>query len=339
MEGIEDCFVKFFLQQAQEIEPVTIQTLIDHGYRTKLSLTAMDLERDLPLIDEIALAQRSLLRRYLTALQESQPFQVTLTKDPPPGTLSYDYQMGIPIKKRKYDVYIADQSYSHFRDDDRNSPENFESSFESAASSKKVHDSIVKKISKQKSQVIQKANPEMEQSKQNGTSTSKAEWRSPNANETRTRIVRDFDKMFTSINNGRDSQDQTLSQIPTNLMETSIVQDEEMSQINEEQNNSIRSKRGRKSIVPRTPSQLRYEKMRQSLADNSNTSNAGISSGPVSKTTRRSLFLSQSKSDSKDASTGENKKTVMTPAEREVLARIEAKKQSQTGTKSCRRKK
>ncbi|OTF83315.1 hypothetical protein BLA29_014083, partial [Euroglyphus maynei] len=123
MEQIDDCFVKFFLQQAQEIEPDTIQTLIDNGYRTKLALTAMDLERDLPLIVEISLAQRSLLRRYLTALQESQPFQVTLTKDPPPGTFGFDYQMGIPIKKRKYDVYIADQSGS--KDKTEDSPENF----------------------------------------------------------------------------------------------------------------------------------------------------------------------------------------------------------------------
>ncbi|OTF84151.1 hypothetical protein BLA29_007696 [Euroglyphus maynei] len=125
-------------------------------------------------------------------------------------------------------------------------------------------------------------------------------------------------------------------------MDTSTVQDDEMNQTNEEQNISIRSRRGRKSTVPRTPSQLRYDKIRQSLAANiSIGSDAGISPETLGKTKRRLKYPAQSKSDSENGTTtgDEKKSTVMTPAEREILARIEAKKQAQTDTKSSRRRK
>lgn len=337
MESIEDCFVKFFLRQAQEIEPDTIQTLIDHDYRTKLSLTAMDLERDLPLIKEISLAQRSLLRRYLAALQESQPFQVTLTKDPPVGTVCYDYQMGIPIKKRKYDVYIADQSFSYSQGNDRDNPENMNryGMNLSETPSKKVFDSIVQRINKRKSQIGSHASPEMqtntEQDQQIGTSASTLRVHSPDMIESSTRMAHDFDNMRPSINNHRNAQEQKLSQLTA--MEASTVQDSEMI---EEQNVSIRSKRGRKSLVSRTPSQLRYEKIRQSIAAINNNSDASVSPEAVGKT-RRSKYTAQSKSDSEN---DEKKQTVMTPAEREILARIEAKKQQvKVNTKSRRRRK
>lgn len=101
MNTIKDCFVKFFLLQAPEIEPSTIQSLIDNGYHSKLSVIAMDLQADLPEITEISLAQRSLLRKYIGALQEHFPFYVNLNTD------SSEQK---PNKKRKYDVYVEDNN-------------------------------------------------------------------------------------------------------------------------------------------------------------------------------------------------------------------------------------
>lgn len=95
----DDCFVKYFLQQAAEIEPETIQALIDNGYRTKLSLCAMDLLNDLPLIEDISLSQRSLLRKYISAFQTNNPFVINLTGNPFEVN---EVKLGFPNKKRKY---------------------------------------------------------------------------------------------------------------------------------------------------------------------------------------------------------------------------------------------
>lgn len=104
MEGIEDCFVKFFLQQAVEIEPETIQAVIEHGYKSKVSLVAMDLTIDLPLIDDISLAQRSLLRKYIAALQEHSPFYLEINDD---ALNKYNEK---PNKKRKFEVVAREDS-------------------------------------------------------------------------------------------------------------------------------------------------------------------------------------------------------------------------------------
>lgn len=92
----DECFVRYFLQQAVEIEPETIQAVIDNGYRTKLSLSAMDLNCDLPLIKDISLSQRSLLRKYIGAFQNNFPF-----------TISFEHnniiETDVSNKKRKFD--------------------------------------------------------------------------------------------------------------------------------------------------------------------------------------------------------------------------------------------
>ena len=107
MEDIEDCFVKFFLKQAVEIEPTSIQSLIDHGYKTKISLLAMDLVLDLPQINDIPMAQRSILRKYIGTLQEFSPFSLSIDE----VALKKYHE---PNKKRKYEaIHDSDNDEFH----------------------------------------------------------------------------------------------------------------------------------------------------------------------------------------------------------------------------------
>lgn len=80
MDRVDDCFVKFFLGQEPEIEPATIQALIDQGYKSKISILAMDLALDLAQIPDIPLAQKSIVRKYISFLQENSPFTFGLKR-------------------------------------------------------------------------------------------------------------------------------------------------------------------------------------------------------------------------------------------------------------------
>lgn len=104
MDDIEDCFTKFFCKQAVEVEPETIQSLINYGYKTKISLIAMDLSLDLPQMGDIALAQRSILRKYIGALQEYSPFILTIDEN----ALNKYKEPSKPNKKRKLESVERD---------------------------------------------------------------------------------------------------------------------------------------------------------------------------------------------------------------------------------------
>lgn len=107
MDDIEDCFVKFFLQQAVEIEPDTIQALIDHGFKTKISIQALDLIHDLPQITEVSLGQKAILRKYIGTLQESTPLQLAINTE---VVKKYKDPANKPSKKRKLEAIDPDSS-------------------------------------------------------------------------------------------------------------------------------------------------------------------------------------------------------------------------------------
>lgn len=118
MEQINECFTKFFLSQAVEIKPATIQALIDQGFTTKLSLVCLDLVHDLPNIELENLSQRAILRKYLVALQENCPFQLCINE-----TESTGQQQAVPVvnakasKKRKHEAFLEDMDYNDGGDD------------------------------------------------------------------------------------------------------------------------------------------------------------------------------------------------------------------------------
>ncbi|KAI2811906.1 hypothetical protein BLOT_003086 [Blomia tropicalis] len=106
MEQIPNCFAKFFLSQVVEIEPETIQIVIDNGYESKVTLLCLDLIHDLPRIEGISLAQQSLIRKYVGALQQYCPFNVYIDQD----ALNKHNEYNMPSKKRKYDDVYEHES-------------------------------------------------------------------------------------------------------------------------------------------------------------------------------------------------------------------------------------
>ncbi len=105
MEDIEECFTKFFLQQAVEIDPATVQALIDHGFKSKVALLALDLVHDLPQITEVSLAQKAILRKYIGTLQEYSPLTLSIDEE----ALKKYKEPSKPNKKRKLE-YVEPES-------------------------------------------------------------------------------------------------------------------------------------------------------------------------------------------------------------------------------------
>lgn len=105
MEDIEECFTKFFLQQAVEIDPATVQALIDHGFKSKVALLALDLVHDLPQITEVSLAQKAILRKYIGTLQEYSPLTLSIDEE----ALKKYKEPNKPNKKRKLE-YVEPES-------------------------------------------------------------------------------------------------------------------------------------------------------------------------------------------------------------------------------------
>lgn len=77
MDNIPDCFTKTFFGQEPQIEASIVRCFINNGYKTKLSLQVFDLSVDLQLLD-IRLAQKSLVRKYISALQTAAPLRLKL---------------------------------------------------------------------------------------------------------------------------------------------------------------------------------------------------------------------------------------------------------------------
>ncbi|KAI7684854.1 hypothetical protein SSS_07944 [Sarcoptes scabiei] len=325
MDTIEECFAKYFLRQAQEIEPQTIQAIIDRGYRSKLSLTAMDLVLDLPQIDQISLAQRSLLRKYIGALQESQPFVVNLANEalsPKEYKNISDYVPTMPIKKRKYDVYIADNNDSWSNDNDSqkndsNTPNKL------LASGKSFSSPLNSMITSPSNRIIAAASP---------------------LNETTTK--RQSSRRMSNNHHENDDQHPARDEIGSQTMiidETVMIEQESMkpergrksnvvrtpSQIRDNASvasettdlDVVRTNRGRKAAnnrVPRTTSQIRYEMLKNSSNNSFTQDDSNNQQSTTSVTT----------------STSSTKSKAMTPAERAIKARIEAKKMEQKTKKT-----
>jgi hypothetical protein len=68
-------FTERYLSQFPSIESNTIEVLIRNGYQNRESLEAFDLKEDLPLLPDINMAQKSLLRKYLQQLKSEQEFE------------------------------------------------------------------------------------------------------------------------------------------------------------------------------------------------------------------------------------------------------------------------
>jgi hypothetical protein len=68
-------FTQQYLSQFPSIESNTIEILIRNGYQHRESLMAFDLKEDLPLLPDVNMAQKSLLRKYLQQLKEDQELE------------------------------------------------------------------------------------------------------------------------------------------------------------------------------------------------------------------------------------------------------------------------
>ncbi len=67
--NFEETFIAIHFKQFESIKSTTIKALVSNGYEDKNSLLALDLVHDLPLIQSINLAQKSLLRKALEKLK------------------------------------------------------------------------------------------------------------------------------------------------------------------------------------------------------------------------------------------------------------------------------
>ena len=65
-------FTEEFLKKFSDISADTIETLVKNGYQTQTSLIFLDLEKDLPNIPDISMAQISVLRYFLAEYQTKQ---------------------------------------------------------------------------------------------------------------------------------------------------------------------------------------------------------------------------------------------------------------------------
>jgi len=78
MDSINNCFTKRFLSKYPSLEVKTIETLLNNGYFSKETLMLLDLDKDLPLLPDINMAQKSVLRHVLYNLQKSEKFSIEL---------------------------------------------------------------------------------------------------------------------------------------------------------------------------------------------------------------------------------------------------------------------
>jgi uncharacterized Zn-finger protein len=78
MDSINNCFTKRFLSKYPSLEVKTIETLLNNGYFSKETLMLLDLDKDLPLLSDINMAQKSVLRHVLYNLQKSEKFSIEL---------------------------------------------------------------------------------------------------------------------------------------------------------------------------------------------------------------------------------------------------------------------
>jgi hypothetical protein len=76
MDLMNNCFTKLFLSKYPSLEIKTIETLLNNGYYTKETLMLFDLNKDLPLLPDINMAQKSVLRHVLSNLQKSEKFSI-----------------------------------------------------------------------------------------------------------------------------------------------------------------------------------------------------------------------------------------------------------------------
>lgn len=74
MEDLPDCFTKWYFVQHPEVEVTTIRCLINNGFKSKMSLQVMDLERDLPQMTTMTLGQRAIIRVLVHMLQKVFPY-------------------------------------------------------------------------------------------------------------------------------------------------------------------------------------------------------------------------------------------------------------------------
>lgn len=114
MDKIPECFAKSFFGQSSEIHPDSIMSLVQNGYMTRLSLISLDLVEDLSKIDFSCLAQRSLVRNFVRALQENCSFQeaiATSSCDSLNNASSAGYPL--PHKKRRFEDAFEENDEDH----------------------------------------------------------------------------------------------------------------------------------------------------------------------------------------------------------------------------------
>lgn len=328
MDEIQDCFVKFFLQQASEIHPSTIQALIDNGYHSKMSVLAMDLVHDLPLISEINLAQRSLLRKYIAALQEHSPFYVNLINEPTEEKFSHSR------KKRKFDVYIEDSGSEYQKlvspvsnaSSSRNSKVSTDSSNSSSFGTAKASRLSFSSNEPTDDQEMFMFDVEQSQNKRkSGASKKKETIRTPS----QIRFEKERQKLSELF--------ETKSQETTRVARLSFDEPTEQEVLSNDEPKEVssqrKSSRFKKKETIRTPSQIRFEKERQNLSvSNADT---GLSTPTLSRSSiGRTPFVHKA-----GISKEKESKHVPTAAELAVIAKIQQKNNAETTKRRGRTRK
>lgn len=345
MEQIEDCFVKFFLRQAQEIEPETIQLLIENGYKSKLTLAAMDLVHDLPQIEGISLAQRSLLRKFIGALQENQPFTVNFTANQ--NEKNEIVSPSFPAKKRKLDavqfdrdVTESDNNYQSTSFHSRNSTISpISSGSNSSNSNKRLNRSFARDDINDAwlNMEVGQTNDQEEdddQQQQSGKVVSNSRKRGrKNDSTVRTPSQIRHEQMKLMLESsiaGTDSDEKM-----------DLLESQSVSQISPQTQKKSRSQ---KKPSVRTPSQIRYQKMCESISATCGTDL--IQSQQETQDLNHQITKNLRQTKLEETKTSSTKSKAMTPAEKALIERLEAKRQHQemkkTSTparKSSRRKK
>ena len=101
--SIESTFCFTYLRVFIGIERSTIDTLVKNGYHSAASLRALDLDKDLPLLPNLSMGQRSILRDALICLKEEMKGWVREEGMTEPS-LSGSFLESTPISK--YTPYV-----------------------------------------------------------------------------------------------------------------------------------------------------------------------------------------------------------------------------------------
>jgi hypothetical protein len=72
---VDNNFTERYLSQFSAIDQQSIDVMVDNGYQDKDSLLAFDIKEDLPLLPDLNMAQKSLLRKALKQLHDSQELE------------------------------------------------------------------------------------------------------------------------------------------------------------------------------------------------------------------------------------------------------------------------